>query len=165
MAKSKKMVAVGKKSMKSPRLQASPMPTKKESSINLMVQIHEPKNLRKDILEALREIIIFMQGYEAFRKIQEEKVETFAQLRDDVKSLNSLIDNKLRRYVPKGKLAGMVKKPAMPRKEADPVEKEPMPMREPMRMSKPEPQPAENNELDELETQLRDIESRLKRMN
>src|SRR3989338_9227360 len=78
---------------------------------------------------------------------------------------NSLIDNKLRRYVPKGKLAGMVKKPAMPRKEADPVEKEPMPMREPMRMSKPEPQPAENNELDELETQLRDIESRLKRMN
>src|SRR3989338_5726811 len=165
MTKGKKMVAAGKKSMKGPKLQASPMPAKKESSINLMVQIHEPKNLRKDILEALREIIIFMQGYEAFRKIQEEKVKTFSQLRDDVKSLNSLIDNKLRRYVPKGKLAGMVKKPAMPRKEADPVEKEPMPMREPMRMSKPEPQPAENNELDELETQLRDIESRLKRMN
>src|SRR3989344_2405653 len=137
MTKGKKMVAAGKKSMKGPKLQASPMPAKKESSINLMVQIHEPKNLRKDILEWLREIIIFMQGYETFRKIQEEKVKTFAQLRDDVKVLNNLIDTKLRRYLPKGKLAGIIKKP-MPKREIPEKQEREMPKEQPAR-SMPEP--------------------------
>ncbi len=59
---------------------------------NFMIQVSEPKILRKDVLEALRDVIIFMQGYEKFRKIQEEKIATFAQLRDDVKELTSLMD-------------------------------------------------------------------------
>src|SRR3990167_9497142 len=98
------------KSTKKARASTASASGRKDSGLNLMIQLHEPKNLRKDILEGLREIIIFMQGYEAFRMIQEEKVRTFAQLRDDVKSLNSLMDNKLRRYLPKGKLAGVVKR-------------------------------------------------------
>ena len=134
----------------------------KDKGLNLMVQVSDPKNVRKDLLEALREIIIFMQGYEAFRKIQEEKIAVFAQLRDDVKVLNSLVDVKLRRLLPKGKLAGVVKKP-MGRVEV--VEKEEMePMPAPKVMPKPESQPEETPELDELESQLREIESRLRHM-
>ena len=145
-----------------------PMPMEsKDRGLNLMVQVSDPKNVRKDLLEALREIIIFMQGYEAFRKIQEEKIAVFTQLRDDVKVLNNLVDNKLRRLLPKGKLAGMVKRPA-PRAEVEEKEEmEPMPApkaQPKMMMPKPEPKQEESPELDELESQLREIESRLRHM-
>lgn len=150
-----------------PSLRTMPMESK-DKGLNLMVQVSDPKNVRKDLLEALREIIIFMQGYEAFRKIQEEKIAVFAQLKDDVKGLNNLVDSKLRRLLPKGKLAGMVKKPAA---RAEVVEKEemstPMPAQkaQPRMMPKPEPQREESDDgLDELESQLREIESRLKGM-
>jgi len=154
---------------RSSRTSSRPLPESKDRGLNLMVQINDPKNVRKDLLEALREIIIFMQGYETFRKIQEEKITIFSQLKDDVKSLNSLVDSKLRRLLPKGKLAGMIKKP-MARVEV--VEKEEAvaampvaPKAQPrMAMPRPEPQQQENSDLDELENQLRDIESRLKNM-
>ena len=138
----------------------------RDKGLNLMVQINDPKNVRKDLLEALREIIIFMQGYEAFRKIQEEKIAVFAQLRDDVKGLNNLVDSKLRRLLPKGKLNGMVKKSSV---RVEVIEKEeiaplPAPKTQP-KMLKPEPQREETSDLDELETQLQEIESRLKNMN
>ena len=144
-----------------------PMPMEsKDKGLNLMVQVSDPKNVRKDLLEALREIIIFMQGYEAFKKIQEEKVAVFEQLKDDIKGLNNLVDSKLRRLLPKGKLAGMVKKPAARVDEAEKEEMSaPMPKAQPRMMPKPEPQREESNDdLDELESQLREIESRLKGM-
>jgi len=134
----------------------------KDKGLNLMVQVSDPKNVRKDLLEALREIIIFMQGYEAFRKIQEEKIAVFSQLKDDVKSLNNLVDYRLRRLLPKGKLAGMAKKPML-RMEAAEKEEMPLPKAQPKMMPKPQPQ-EESGELDELESQLREIEGRLKGM-
>lgn len=138
----------------------------KDKGLSLMVQVSDPKNVRKDLLEALREIIIFMQGYEAFRKIQEEKIAVFAQLRDDVKVLNNLVDTKLRRLLPKGKLAGMVKKPMAKVEVVEKEEREPMPAQktQPKMMPKPEPRQEDSGDLDELESQLREIESRLKHM-
>ncbi len=168
MAKTKKMPpqAIVKKSVKN-KVPAASVVAGRDKGLNMMVQLNEPKNLRKDILEALREIIIFMQGYEAFRKIQEEKVSTFLQLREDVKVLNSLIDTKLRRYLPKGKLAGVVKK--SPAKKEEPEEREtpaPREMQVPVMRSAPKPEPKkESDELDELESQLQDIEGRLRRIN
>ncbi|MEK6863091.1 MAG: hypothetical protein AABW53_00120 [Nanoarchaeota archaeon] len=167
MAKTKKMPpqATVNKSVKKSKAPIASVATGRDKGLNMMVQLNEPKNLRKDILEALREIIIFMQGYEAFRKIQEEKVATFSQLREDVKVLNSLIDTKLRRYLPKGKLAGVVKKPVV--KKEEPEEREiPAPREMPMMRSAPKPEPKkESDELDELESQLQDIEGRLRRIN
>jgi len=144
-------------------LRPGTMSMETKDRLNLMVQINEPKNVRKDLLEGLREIIIFMQGYEAFRKIQEEKIAVFVQLKEDVKVLNNLVDSKLRRVLPKGKLVGMTKK--MPKVEVAQKETESIPTpRMPPKVAKPEPQQEENNDLDELETQLRDIENRLKGM-
>lgn len=132
----------------------------RSGQLNLMIQINEPKALRKDLLEALREVIIFMQGYETFQKIQKEKMTTFAQLRGDVKVLNNLVDEKLRKLLPKGKLVGHVHKP-----QAKEVQPEPqMPASVPVAKTpvrKPQPQ---NQELDDLEYQLRDIEGRLKNL-
>ncbi|NQV91990.1 hypothetical protein HQ489_05960 [Candidatus Woesearchaeota archaeon] len=69
-----------------------------------MVQLSDPKSIRKDILESLREVIIFMQAHEKFMRIQEEKVTLFAQLKDEVKDLNLLIEHRLKKHLPKGKL-------------------------------------------------------------
>jgi len=80
----------------------SPEPKPKEPQF--MVQVHDTKVLRKDILESLKDVIIFMQGYEKFRKIQEEKVLRINDLKASVKELHNFIDNKFRRVLPKGKL-------------------------------------------------------------
>lgn len=145
---------------KTTRKTTAPKVESKPRQLNLMVQVNEPKGIRKDLLEALREVIIFMQGYETFQKIQEEKIATFAQLREDVKILNSLVHDKLKKHLPKGKLAGLVP----PKKVAEASEDDEMPMSMPVErapMRKPEPQ---NQELDDLEYQLKDIEGRLKNL-
>ncbi len=132
-----------------------------EKSLNFVVQMSEPKNLRKDILEALREIILFMQGYETFMRIQEEKIATFAKLHEDVKVLNDLINNKLRRHMPKGKLKGIkIKMPKM-------IAEEPVIIKEETPLYAEAAAPARkesSSDLDDLEMQLKDIENRLKRI-
>ncbi|MBT3836051.1 hypothetical protein HOD05_02165 [Candidatus Woesearchaeota archaeon] len=77
---------------------------KRESGPAYMVQLSDPKSIRKDILESLREVIIFMQAHEKFMRIQEEKVTLFTKLKNDVKELNLLIEHKLKKHLPKGKL-------------------------------------------------------------
>lgn len=141
-----------------------------EKEPEFMVQLSEPKMLRKDILESLREVIIFMQGYETFRRVQDEKVMLFARLKSQVKELNSLIDSKLRAYMPKGKLRSVVSKP-MP----EPIEEEEneqipesrdeqTPTMPSARDSPQMPQDESAHELDRLENQLQDIESQLQNL-
>ena len=60
----------------------------KEKEPGFMVRVNEPKLVRKDILESLREVILFMQSYEQFKQVQAEKVATIASLRASVKELN-----------------------------------------------------------------------------
>ena len=86
-----------------------------EKRPDYVIQVNDPKMLRKDILEGLREVIIFMQGYDQFRKVQEEKTILFTRLKSDVKDIQQLIDNKLKLYLPKGKVHGLVK--VEPKKE------------------------------------------------
>ena len=42
-----------------------------EREPEFMVHISDPPQLRKEVLEGLRELIILMQGYEQFHKIQQ----------------------------------------------------------------------------------------------
>src|SRR3989344_7263655 len=118
------------------------------------IQLADPKMLRKDILEGLRDVILFMQCYEKFRKIQAEKVATFHTLAVQLKGVRSLIDSKLSKYLPKGKLHPIKKIPQM---NMQPQQEETgMVMQQPERTRNV---PAQ--ELDELESQLREIESQL----
>ena len=80
----------GKKTKNVPKTAVASAVKEKEPSY--VVQVNDPKMLRRDILESLREIIIFMQGYERFRKIQEEKVALFSALKKDVRELNGFIE-------------------------------------------------------------------------
>ncbi len=130
-----------------------------EKAPEFMVQLSDPKELRKEVLETIREIIIFMQGYENFRKIQEEKVKLFSQLKSEIRAISSLVDNNLKKNLPKGKL----KEVAAPKRV---VEEKEEPEEEPEVEEKaPAPQkvvPVPKSELEELEDQLNDIEGQLR---
>ncbi|MBI2668636.1 hypothetical protein HYX14_02220 [Candidatus Woesearchaeota archaeon] len=141
------------------RVIVTPALPARERMVHYTVALADPKMVRKDVLEALREIIIFMQGYETFRKIQEEKVTTFQQLRTKIRELNSLIENRLRKQLPKGKLkpdAAKQEHPSMPHMEQPRVEKEELPVAE------KEEEGQGPYELDALEKQLQDVEQQLK---
>jgi polyhydroxyalkanoate synthesis regulator phasin len=178
------MATKKKKSSKKRASKKRSAPSKKSVSHDkhptYMVQVPEPKMLRRDVLEALREIIVFMQGYEKFRKIQEEKVATFTTLKTHVKELSRLIDHNLRAHFPKGKLAAMSREDSMklearehpeliPKPEvapprvapvAQPADTSSMPL--PVSQQAPLPVTSQRSELDELEAQLADIEGQLK---
>ncbi len=155
-----------------PRAVEKAVAPRQEKEPEYMIQVGDPKMLRKDLLESLREVIIFMQGYETFRKIQEEKVTLFTTLKSQVKEINSMVDNKLKKYVPKGKLRGLSERqihseeqpeeetlPGEPQIEVIPIER--VQRRVVERVAEQPVQKAPANELDELEKQLRDIENQL----
>ncbi len=144
-----------------------------------MVQINEPRMVRRHLLESLREIILFMQGYEKFRRIQDEKVSQFLILKGHVKELNRMTDQNLKGYLPAGKLQPITKEQSI-RKEQEEIRvaasvqprvlpqaafsggTAPVARPQPVAMA---PRPAvlpEQSELDELERQLSDIESQLR---
>ena len=137
-----------KKSPKKEHLSGSP---------EYMVQISDPKMLRKDVLETLREIIVFMQGYEKFKAVQQEKVLTFTELKNHINSLTDL-NNKLKRYFPRGNL------PAVAKKESIISEEEEEPAKKEEKTIITEPKEKKKSELDELENQLRDIEKQLQKI-
>ena len=101
MAKTKK-TATRKRTTKSKVVKRKSRATEKvvlrEKNPDYMIQINDPRSLRKELLETLREIIIFMQSYEKFRKIQEEKVMIFvneiAEIVHDITAENAGSANK-----------------------------------------------------------------------
>tara|TARA_Y100000034_G_C6799713_1_gene358697 strand:+ start:468 stop:866 length:399 start_codon:yes stop_codon:yes gene_type:complete len=130
-----------------------------------MVQLNQPKMVRKDVLESLRDVIIFMQGYEKFRQMQQEKVALFAQLKEDVKELQRLINTELHHHLPPGKLSA-IRAADQKKKDMAPA----MEMHEPAAMgvqvvpvkANVAPVRKVQNDLSALDSQLRDIEGQLK---
>ncbi len=147
---------------------AKPLP-KREKIPDYVIKISDPKVLRKDILESLREVIIFMQGYEKFRKIQEEKVATIAILKEQVKEAESLIAHHLRKYFPVGKLKPI--KESQPHisivagsaHSAEEDEVSAPALTPTYQQEKPAAvsRSKSNDELEELESQLQEIEQQL----
>ena len=157
MPKRKKHKTTRKKVHHKPRSQP-----KKEKEPDYVIRIHDPKIVRKDILESLREVIIFMQGYEKFKKIQEEKVNTISLLKEQIKELNTLVNHQLKKYLPVGKLKPILKEQPQHEEYTPKIEEEtPAPV--PIQRYKQE-RPIKSkpkNELEELESQLQDIEHQL----
>ena len=130
--------------------------------------------VRKDILESLREVIIFMQGYEKFKQVQEEKVATIALLKEQVAELSTLVTHELKKYLPIGKLKPIIKEQNPkafvegpkdhyvdhgPKTVIEPFEEERVPLTVYKQTTPTKPKP--KNELEELESQLQDIEHQL----
>lgn len=159
---SKKTVTRKKASPKKRAPRKKAVPQKVQSEPSYMVQVPEPKSIRKDVLETLRESIIFMQGYENFRAIQDEKVQLFTALKIQIKDLENAV-SEVKKYFPQGKLRAVSREQQHKDNLAEEREDvEVVPIKPTPRVSvAPMPPPEPRNELAELEAQLKDIESQL----
>ncbi len=131
------------------------------------VQIGDSQAVRKDLLESIRELILFMQGFDRFKKLQQEKTAEFFKLKTDARALTALVDTKIRRCLPKGTLKSKAIKEEKNKKGKNPEEIAAMPesvtIASDLLPTADIPKP-KLSELEELEAQLQDIENQLKRV-
>lgn len=112
------------------------------------VQIREPSEVRRSILESLKEILEMLQRFEKFRHIRHEKLMKIQRLRILMRDASKLV-GELKAKLPQTSLKGVaVKEDSKPRKPAK---------------KKEESQPKKSkSELERLEEELSAIESKLK---
>lgn len=68
--------------------------SKEQSSSELLfVEIRDPTELRRNILESLKGILEVLQSFEKFKHIRAEKLENIAKLRSLMKDANRLMGN------------------------------------------------------------------------
>ncbi|MBR9690638.1 hypothetical protein GOV08_03055 [Candidatus Woesearchaeota archaeon] len=70
-----------------------------ENEQELYVGVKDKRELRRNILEASKSIVMSMQSYQRLKDIQEEKLGLKQRLKSDVKELKMLF-NRLKRYIP-----------------------------------------------------------------
>ncbi len=140
----------------------SEKPRKKQPTY--MVRVNDPINLRKEVLESLKETIIFMQNNENFRRIQQERKYLLDHFKMEVKELNNLISTQLKKHFPKGAL-DIAKKRKVVVMSHQEIPVQPMATSvTPPAIEKPVEVKRAPSELDELEAQLRNIEMELKKV-
>ncbi len=131
------------------------------------IQIGDPQSLRKDLLESVRELILFMQGFDRFKRLQQEKLSEFSKLKANARALTTLVDTKMRRCLPKGTLKSKAIKEEKTKKvkASEDITFIPESVTIASSLSAPEPAPkSEHSELEELEAQLQEIENQLKKV-
>ena len=124
------------------------------------IGLGDPVELRKNILEPTREVIQFLQSYEEFKKVKEEKTFTIGLLKDDLKEIKLYI-NKLRRLLPRSKIKAEKTYTRIKNEIKEEQEPEPIPEPKPKPVPEPKPLPPAHPELDSLEKELADIERKL----
>lgn len=113
------------------------------------VQIREPSEVRKSILESLKEILEMLQRFEKFKHIRHEKLMKIQKLRILMRDANKLMAE-LKAKMPQTSLKGIIVKEAKQTKK-------------PAKKKEAQPQPKkEKSELERLEAELSAIESKLK---
>jgi hypothetical protein len=121
--------------------------------------------VRKDVLEALRETIIFMQGYETVQKIQKEKTALLDRLNLDLRELGMLINHELKGFLPKGKLIShLQRKNIVALQKPKPVAQRRVvqnPVEAPISKTSSQATVVQSG-LDDLERQLEEIENKLR---
>jgi hypothetical protein len=150
--------------------------TKKK--VSYVVQVQNANTLRKDVLEALREVILFMQSYEQFKAVQSEKTTLFYELKAMMEDINHTIQFKLRPNLPKGKLKLATRSISVPRQNMalptdhplqklgaeTPVSIQEAKEEDPKSDLKPLEFTDSSGRIDELESQLQEIERQLGQM-
>lgn len=134
---------------------------KEQGSELLFVQVREPGEVRKNILETLRGIVEVLKRFEKFRHIRHEKLDRINKLRSQLKEANKLLGN-LKSKLPQTSLKAVVVKEE-PKHSAKPHRKKAK--AKVVVEEKAEKMPRkEMTETDKLEAQLNAIESKLKEL-
>ena len=78
---------------------------KKEEEV-FFVGVKEPLEIRRNLLESSREMVLLLQMYEKFRTVREEKKREMEKLREYVRDI-ALLASRLKRHLPKTKLRAL----------------------------------------------------------
>jgi chromosome segregation ATPase len=119
------------------------------------VGVKNPVEVRKTVLEASKELVEALHRYEKFKEIRDEKNTEIAKLKSSVKEINKLV-GKLKSALPKSKISvSKKKKPEQKQKDKTSTSK---------KKNKEEIKEVPKKkltEIDKLESELEDIESKL----
>ena len=119
----------------------------------LFVEVNEPEEVRRCVLESLKDIVESLQRFEKFKDIREDKIENINKLGQIVKETGKLVSD-LKNSLPGAKIRAIKlsrhelpekKKPAARKNTAVAEEKKEKPL----------------TELQKLESELSEIESKL----
>lgn len=158
MAKKKSKRTVSKKQKVSVKKKSVKKVLKQESEDPYFIGLDNPIELRKNILEPTREVIQFLQSYEEFKKLKEEKTNSIIRLKDDLRLIKASV-NRLRKLLPKSKIK--VEKEQKKAKEIQKKELVEKSSFEPIVSKVKTISPKHTSELNTLEKELGEIESQL----
>lgn len=83
------------------------MVKKEQDSELFFVQVRNPAEVRRNILETLKEIVGVLQSFEKFRQIRHEKVEKINHLRVQIRQANKMLGD-LKGKLPQTNLRAVV---------------------------------------------------------
>lgn len=130
---------------------------KKEGDSQLFfVRIKEPVEIKRNILETLKEIVEVLQRFEKFKQMRHEKLEKINKLRTLLRQANRMLGDL------RGKLPQTNLRAAAPRES--PVHKVHKKKKKPKASEQKEPQKKELTQVEKLEAELSAIESKLKNL-
>lgn len=130
------------------------MVKKEEDSQLFFVQIKEPVEVRRNILETLKEIVEVLQRFEKFKQMRHEKLERINKLRVLLRQANRMLGD-LRGKLPQTNLRAAAARES-------PVHKAHHKKRKKSKKEDKEPQKKELTQVEKLEAELSAIESKLK---
>ena len=129
--------------------------SKEQGSELVFVQVKKPAEVRKDILETLKEIVETLHRFEKFKQTRHKKLEKIHHLGVLIRQANKMLGN-LRLKLPQTNLrATVVKAPLEPKK----IHHKKIKASEEKQQKAPK---KELTEVDRLEAELSAIESKLK---
>ena len=125
----------------------------KEQSEVFFVQIAEPAQIRRNVLESLKQILELLQRFEKFKPIRHEKMNKIQRLRALMRDANKMMAD-LKSKLPQTSFKGIASK----------EEKKPAKKNAPKKddAAQPKVPKKEKTELEKLESELSVIESKLK---
>ena len=126
---------------------------KKDKDV-FFVEVHDSPEVRRNLLESLKEIVENMQRFEKFKETRRDKIEHINKLSKIIKEINKLMP-RLKNSLPEVKLrASKSDKPEQPKHI---IKKKAEPSKEHIAVEKEKP----ISELQKLESELSEIESKL----
>ena len=118
----------------------------------LFVEIREPDEVRRHILETLKEVLELLQKFESFKHLRHKKMERIDKLKILMRDANKLM-GVLKSKLPQTSLKGMIPKQHAPKQKKAEAKKKETTEKVPKK---------ERTELDKLQSELNAIESKLK---
>ncbi|MBU0980410.1 MAG: hypothetical protein KJ709_06380 [Nanoarchaeota archaeon] len=130
----------------------------------IFIGVRDPVELRKDILESSKAVVTSLKAFQERKRIHEEKLTEMAKLKGVGKELQRLTAQ-LRIHLPTAKLSSIIEQKR--KIESLLPHEQPKPVKKPVKkVDRPKPRPAQptkpKSELDKLEIELTDIESKLR---